>query len=225
MTLVDKAQEDLKKIIISKEFDETHYLPSEAELSKRLGVSRMTIREAVKSLEVRGFVKRIHGKGILIVDRSDKVVAQALSDMYEQNDVSLSDILDMRMVIEVPSAGLAAERATVDDIMKMEKCIEIMEKGYRNEDDYVQADLQFHLFLVEASKNKPLVSLTKSYQRYLYELVKKACTLLEYMESSTHFHRNILQSIKDRDPEKAKNYMQQHLTATKKVEEHIVKNS
>ena len=219
MTLVDKAQEDIKSIIINKEYDETGFLPSEAELCRRLGVSRTTVREAVKSLEVRGFVKRIHGKGILVVDTSERVVARALSDMYEQNDMSLADILEVRMIIEVPAAGLAALRATPADIRKMEHCVEVMENNSRNEDVSVQADLTVHLLLVEAAKNKALVSVTKSYQDYLYDLVHKSCNFLDSMESTSHLHRNVLQSIKDRDPEKARFFMEEHLSITKKIDE------
>lgn len=219
MTLVDKAQEDIKNIIISKEFDEIGFLPSEAELSRRLSVSRTTVREAVKSLEVRGFVKRIHGKGILIADSSDRVVARALSDMYEQHDISLSEILELRMIIEVPAAGLAAQRATSSDIRRMEECVKTMEDNSRNEDKYVQADLGFHLQLVEASKNRTLVSVTKSYQSYFYDVVHKSCDSLDSTESVSHLHRNILQSIKDGDAEKARYYMNEHLTITKKLEE------
>ncbi len=221
MNLVDKTQEDIKRIIINKEYDETGFLPSEGELSKKLGVSRATVRESVKSLEVRGFVKRIHGKGILVVDRCDSVVAQALSDMYEQQDVSLQDILEVRMIIDISSAVIASLRATERDIEQMEECVRIMEQGAKDEDEYVRADLKFHLLVTEATKNKTLISITKSYQDNLYELVKSSCLTLDSVESTSHFHRNILDNIKRRNPGGARSAMINHLVVTRNVAAHL----
>ena len=62
MKLIDKAQEEIKQMILDKRYDSSGYLPSEGELCELLGMSRSTIREAVRSLEIRGFLQRVHVK-------------------------------------------------------------------------------------------------------------------------------------------------------------------
>ena len=99
MSLVEKTQQQIVEMIKNHEYDEYNYLPSEGELTKRFGVSRVTVREAVKSLEIRGFLKRIHGKGIYVLDNSVNAMARSISDMIIQRDCTTGDILEVRQIV------------------------------------------------------------------------------------------------------------------------------
>ena len=95
MKLIDKAQEEIKKMILDKRYDSSGYLPSEGELCELLGMSRSTIREAVRSLEIRGFLQRVHGKGIRVADKGTQVMSRSLVDMIQQQQIDLDDILEV----------------------------------------------------------------------------------------------------------------------------------
>ena len=103
MKLVDEAQSKIEEMILNKEFDENGFLPSEGELCVKLGMSRSTVREAVRSMEVRGFLKRVHGKGLMVVDNSIKVVSRSIRDMMFLGDFSVDELLEVRRIIEIQS--------------------------------------------------------------------------------------------------------------------------
>lgn len=215
MTLVEKSIEEIKKLILDAEYDQDRFLPSEGELSKRMGVSRATTREAVRSLEVRGFVKRIHGKGIQVVDDSVGVLSQSITDMFAINEVSLDDLLEVRETIEIKATRFATERATEEDFVKLRKYVEIMEKSRKStEQKYLDADLKFHLTLVAASKNSVLTAITKAYTSLMKEQILEASDDLENIESQFHYHRTVLEALESRNADAAEEAMLTHLSAT-----------
>lgn len=112
LNLVEQATQEIKNMIIAGRYDEEGYLPSEGEMSALFGVSRATVREAVRSMEVRGFVQRIHGKGVKVVDNGVNSLAQSLSDLMVMGGCSLKDIIEVRHIIETSAAKRAAFRAT-----------------------------------------------------------------------------------------------------------------
>ncbi len=221
MTLVDKTQMKIKQLVIDKKYNSEGFLPSEGELAKMFEVSRATVREAVTSLQTRGFLVRMHGKGIKVANNIEDVMTQTMSDMFDKNEVTLDEILEVRRIIEIPAAGLAAERCSAEDLAAMEQQIGIMEKTDATDILYIIADQDFHLLLVEATKNRTLISLTKAYQPLLYDLIQKSCRFVDSAEKVSHFHRNIFTAIKDHDVQKAENWMRTHLETTQKIKDAI----
>lgn len=215
MNLVDKAQHEIKQMILERKYNEEGYLPSEGKLCELLSVSRSTIREAIKSLEIRGFVQRKHGKGILVVDKTSETFSRSMNDMFVSMAITLEEILEMRRMIEIPSAGLAATRAKSQNIEKMEKFVVELEKYQEINSDYTNADLNFHLALVEASNNVGLIALTRAYTPIIKKLIEKATeNVPNEIERNKHYHRDILEAIKKKDNKKAEKTMEQHLKAT-----------
>lgn len=216
MNLVDLAQEEIKKMILNKNYDKNGYLPSEGELSKQIDVSRATIREAVRSMQVRGFVRRVHGKGVKVVDETVDVVAQSLTDMIEQSDSSLNNILEVRRIIEIQAVHLVAQRATKEDLDKLLEFIEIMEGSSSYKEDYIHADLDFHIYMVAAAKNNILTCITRAYTPLMNKLITVSNNTTENIEKKYHYHRNILEALQNKDGALAAKYMEIHLSATEK---------
>lgn len=216
MTLVEKSIEEIKELILSGNYDQDKFLPSEGELSKRMGVSRATTREAVRSLEVRGFVRRIHGKGIEVLKNdSANVLSQSITDMFAINEVSLDDLLEVRQTIETKAARLAAIRANEEDFVKLRECVEIMKKSKKSmEKKYLDADLRFHLCLVSATKNAVFTAITYSYTSLLKTLILKSSDTEENIENKFHYHRDILKALEKRGAKEAEAAMEKHLSAT-----------
>ncbi len=214
MNLVEKTQQQIVDMIKGHEYDENNYLPSEGELTKRFGVSRVTVREAVKSLEIRGFLKRIHGKGLYVLDDSVNAVSRSISDMIIQRDCSMDNILEVRRVVEESCAKLATMRADTEDLKALEACLKVMESSEQMDERYYASDLSFHLQLVKATKNNLLIAIVTSYMPMLKQSIIDASQTDYVIEQRYHYHRNIYESICRKDAEQAVAYMRVHLAAT-----------
>lgn len=216
MTLVEELQDKIKKKILNHEYDENGYLPSEGEFCKMYSVSRATVREAIRSLEVRGFVERIHGKGIKVIDNGINVMTRSMMDMFDKSSITLDDVLEVRWTIETKAAALAAERATEEDIVELKKCVEKMNNSQSIDEEYLISDLKFHQILVAASKNKMLESITCAYSKWLKNSINVSSRTEENLERKYQYHDCILQAIIEHDSVKAKENMRKHLSATYK---------
>lgn len=219
--LSEMVADNILEMIQKHQYDEDGFLPSEGKLLEKFEVSRVTVREAVRTLEVRGFVKRIHGKGIKVVDNATKVLTQSINDMIiqemiTQDDIStLGELLEIRTILEPKGAEMAAERRTERDIEGLTKCLEIMEKSKIMDDAYYEADLSFHIKLAAASGNSMLHLLIKAYTSNLRKLIIAASKADEPIEQQYHFHRRILDAVIRKDTKAAFNEMQEHLAVTK----------
>lgn len=212
--LVDVAVDSIIEMIKNKQYDEKGYLPSEGDLAELLSVSRATIREAVRSLEVRGFLVRRHGKGVQIADNSVEVMTRSLNDMFIKDDNMLDELLDLRLVIEPVCAKSAAMCATKEHLEKLNQFITIMEKPDVEDKEYYNADLDFHITIAKASGNRIYEAIITAYTPILHELIVVASPAHCRLEPKFHYHRNILDAIKNRDGQLAEEEMGHHLKAT-----------
>lgn len=217
MKLVDQAQEKIKKLILEKKYDQNGYLPSEGELCDLFGMSRSTIREAVRSLEVRGFLERVHGKGLRVVDIGVSVMSRDFVDMIEQQQISLADILGVRRMIEIRSAGIAAERADEEILDKMRQDIQKMNELTANLQEYNDADMEFHRLLVEATGNRLLICIVNAYEKLLRELIRQSSHSDESLEKKYHYHERVYEAIQAKDKDRAEKMMAEHLDATERL--------
>lgn len=215
--LVDNVQDKIIDMIVSLQQDGENaigdYAFNEGALAEKFGVSRSTIREAVRSLEVRGFVERVHGVGVRLIDNGLTAVSQSLSDMLMRSDVGYSELLEVRRIIEVQAARLAAIRAT-DEFEAMKAAISVMEDGNVSYNDYVEADLTFHSLVVKATKNTTLTAIVKSYEFIIRNLILMSTSPDYRPEIDKGLHKKVYESILKRDPDGAEKAMMEHLNAT-----------
>jgi GntR family transcriptional repressor for pyruvate dehydrogenase complex len=215
--LVDQIQDKIINMIIAKQNGGENlvgdYVFNEGELAAKYEVSRSTIREVVRSLEVRGYIERVHGKGLRLIDKSQQVIARSLSDMLRRNGASYADLLEVRRIIEVQAARLAAVRAT-DQLEKMEQALLIMENENVPYSQYIEADFEFHNLVVEATNNVTLRALVKSYEFIIKDLIMASTKPNYRPEITKGYHRKVYECIKNRDAEGAGQAMMVHLDAT-----------
>lgn len=214
-TLVEKTQSQIRALIINKEFDKNNYLPSEGELCERFGVSRVTVREAVRSMEVRGLLRRVHGKGIQIINNSVQVMTQFINDMLFMKYSDLAEVNEVRGIIEVEVARLAAERATPEDMESMRRNLEAMEASESMDDAYYTNDMEFHINLVKAAQNHLLYTMANAYTPVLKDVVIMSSQLDYVIERRYRYHRNVFDSIVSHDGDRAADTMRVHLMATR----------
>jgi GntR family transcriptional repressor for pyruvate dehydrogenase complex len=185
-------------------------LPSTQELTRRLGVGRSTVREALNGLATLGMVEIRHGMGVVVaagaaLDQGQDAIALALAKGVTR------DLLEARQIVEVANARLAAQRRTETDLRDLEA---VLESHARCLDYPLKPAAEFHVLIAEASHNEVLVGVFRS---FLKPMVTRGPRLYEQLEDFGEWeldqHRSIYEAIRAADPEEAAERMRRHVTA------------
>lgn len=206
--------EHLTRLITSSQFPPGSFLPPEIELCKQLGVSRPTAREALRTLEARGLVTTRHGVGVQVTNRTREVAVSSIELMLQQSKSGLRDLLEVRLMLECEGCSLAARRATDDSLQAIDHAIQEMRDHASTVDEYVAADLKFHLCLAEASKNDVLVSLIHAIRGLLLDGIKATYALDLRIEQRLDDHGRIFEAIAAGKTRVAETAMRQHLRSS-----------
>lgn len=196
-------------------------LPREVDLAERFGVSRGVARETIRALEERGLISVKHGKGATVSDShtwnvfDPDVLAVMLAN--SGGDEVLGEYLECRRVLEVEAAGLAAERASDEDIEDINAALERMEEAAKQpptsaaERNFHEADIAFHQALIAATGNRALGRLVERIHSALL-VARYPLARPEYrVERSLPEHRRIYDAVAARDVAAAREAMSAHL--------------
>ena len=210
--LSDQVIEALKEVITRDGFGPGDKFYSENELTRKLGVSRSSIREAVRILEVTGFVTVKHGKGIFIADPVKKEL-EAFKEWLKTNETSIFEHFEVRLMIDPKAAGLAAAKADDDDIKEMEKACSSFDALFndKNTPAMIKYDEEFHLAMARSTKNRTLYYLMKTMTSSLPEGWITSLHIPGRSEKTIEEHKAILQAIKNKDSSAAEKSMKRHL--------------
>lgn len=152
--LTDQTADQLFQMIISDpKFGPGVQLPNEAELCSLFGVSRTTVREAVRFLAAQGYVEVRRGKGTFVADRTSIRRDIGLGQL-ESVQVRLQDLFEIRLMIEPNTAMLACRRGTPEELNHIVHCAQVVADRIRSGGDWDSADLDFHHAFVAASHNQ-----------------------------------------------------------------------
>ena len=154
-TLADRLQEQLKRQMLSGRLAPGAVMPSERELREVFGVGRTTVREALQGLVSSGFLTRESGR--LIVRHPTDISPRMLDLAARASDASVQQAFDVRKLLEIHAAGLAADNRTADDLAEIAGCLGRMDT--QDEAQYHTADRSFHCAVVRASHNTVLAEL------------------------------------------------------------------
>lgn len=166
--------EYIKDEIKNKNLQSGNKIPSERDLSKKLKISRTSVREGLRELERLKLTHTIKGRGSFIQDEKIKqVISKSTQKINEKEQKFLYDMLDYRRAIEVESARLAAQRATTDNLLEMKKALELMIINKDEKDIGIKADLMFHTSIIKASQNKIFIELIEVLYAYMKDTIKQ----------------------------------------------------
>jgi DNA-binding FadR family transcriptional regulator len=210
-TRTERAVQLLTELITSGTFRPGEYLPSEPSLSKQLGVSRTTVRLALKTLELRGLVVLRRGIGVLVTDRTQEVAIESLRMMLSQHGGDTRHAFEVRRMLECESAELAAERATDAEIEAMAATIARMDQDALTIEERIDLDLEFHMRLCESSNNPMLVTLAHVLRGLLRETIESTYRADQRRHTRVDDHSRILAKVRARDPEGAHVAMERHM--------------
>ena len=193
-------------------------LPSERELSERLGVSRPSLREAISELQERGLLTTRAGAGIYVADVLGSAFSPALIRLFAAHDQAVMDYISFRRDLEGVAAARAAEAGTETDLKVIDTLFRKMEVAHnkRNPADEAELDAQFHLAIIEASHNVIMLHMMRS----MFDLLKEGVFYnrqIMFKQRNTRdilleHHRAMNEAIQARDPEAAREAVNLHLT-------------
>ena len=192
-------------------------LPSERELSERLGVSRPSLREAISELQERGLLSSKAGAGIFVADVLGNAFSDSLIRLFSSHDEAVFDYISFRRDMEGLAAERAARFASDTDLMVIQAVFDKMEAAHpkRNPADEARLDADFHLAIIEASHNVIMLHMMRSMYQLLREgvfynrsiMFKQRTTRGDLLEQ----HRAINAALQARDAEAARAAVTAHL--------------
>lgn len=192
-------------------------LPTERELTSSLGVSRTCVREGLKSLEFLRLIRIRPKVGAVVLEISPAALLTAEHLSSAESAPEPDVLLEFRKIIETGVASLAAEKATEDDILSMERALEQYKQGIdRGRIDYC-TDIFFHAEIASASKNPMAIMVWEMISSQLDEIFRRTVQMPKVPEETLHDHLQLFQAIKQHNPRKARAAMRKHLENAERV--------
>ncbi len=209
----DQVYEQLLTQIKNNTWVEGEKLPSENELRIQLGVSRISVREAVQKLTALGIVETRHGEGSFVKKVTSDNYKDMLFPAFMINNNTLNEILEYRSIMEVGAISLACDRITEEEIDNLERIVTRMEKNTDNYKKFASDDLAFHNTIARASKNDLIINVCVFVFELMAASMEHIVTKLGMIDGK-HFHRLILEKLKQHDKEGAVQAMRSHVEKT-----------
>ena len=219
-TTVGEVVERLRKMIHSGELSPGDRLPPERDLAKLLGVSRPTLRAGIRSLSTVGILQSKQGAGTFVVEKDDSPTLDGdpLRMLSALHGFTSDEMFEARLALEMSIAGLAAERASSEQMTLMAEEITGMYASLNEPEQYLLHDMQFHQTIASASNNRILTSLMNMIATILYDSRSKTVKRAKDLKQSAEQHHNIYRAMREHDPEAARRAMHDHLVETQKAQ-------
>lgn len=217
--IYEEIMGQLKEMIFRGELKPGERLPSEREMSESMGVSRASVREALTALEAIGIVDIRPGEGTFVRQTSNFETFEPLAFVLALERNPGAQMMEVRRVLETESAALAALRADENKLRKIRQSLDNMRSAASTQ-LAVEYDLKFHFAIAEATQNSILLRIMntvadlmhhtfRSDREDLFANHRQACIILSE-------HEAIYEAIRERNPQKAKKKMLEHINNIEK---------
>lgn len=213
-SLTDRIVDRIGQLIDDEGLETGVRLPAEREMARMLGVSRPALREAVKVLEERGRLTVRHGQGVFVA----RVALDEVRDRLGKLEANLTELFDMRLVLEEPAAAWAASRGSDEDIAGLAESLAAAEVARRAPIDFDRLgglDTAYHMQIVRMAKNRFLQQTLGVLQDMLKSGMETTLTIPGRLESAGNEHRRIYTAIAARDPDEAAAAIRDHVSGAR----------
>jgi GntR family transcriptional repressor for pyruvate dehydrogenase complex len=187
-------------------------VPTERELARSFRVGRSSVREALRVLESKGVIRG--NVGTFEVAEFGNPLSDSLRLLLTLEEADVGELFEVRRVIEVEMAALAAERRTDEDLARMDEALAAMREHIDSEEAYIAADIRFHLAIVAAARNR----IAHRMMQAIREILRRALGPVFHVPGSpalsTQQHREIRDAIAAKDANTARSRMHEHLVRT-----------
>ena len=212
----EEVAQQIERLILKK-LRPGDKLPSERELAEMLKVSRSSIRDAIRGLELRGLVEPRQGAGTIVREVSSESSTNPFASALNRRRELVSELLDFRKMLEPPLAARAAMHATAGEIAEMEDILQRQEEKQIQGDAAVAEDAEFHYSIALASGNSVVLKVLDILMDLLRDTRERSLQLDGRPQKSLAGHRRILAAIKRHDGEAAKSAMRRHIEDVEEI--------
>jgi len=207
----DEIVNQMKNLISEGTLKPGDQLPPERELIKEFGVSRPTLREALKSLAAMGFLEVKQAKRTFVKSMISERMQDPLSLLIKTDTQKIFDLIEVRKAMEAWSAFHAAQRATEEDVKQLESIIKEMKAAFDKGRSWEKEDADFHLAIAQATHNTIQTHIMSTIYDLLKESVARVFTDRTKVKKLLQQHYRIFSAIKNHSPEKARDRTLEHL--------------
>lgn len=210
----EQLAHELEQLLQEGVWEPGAQIPPERELALRFGVSRASVRDALRILELHGWLEIRQGEGTRVASSARGFGGRLRTRLHEPAFVA--ELFELRRILEPAVAALAAQRAEGQDLEKLERVLLEQRQVTRDLHKFLELDLGFHRALAEAAHNTLLAEVL---QLLVVELrqTRLSATALRFRPANTlREHRRILGAIRERDPEGARAAMLAHLSTVER---------
>jgi GntR family transcriptional repressor for pyruvate dehydrogenase complex len=190
-------------------------LPPERELALQVGVSRPTVRAGLRWLAAMGVVRARQGSGTFITDGPPRIEPGSLGMLATLHGFTRDEMFEARRVLEVGVAGLAAERASPEQVAAMAEELMGLYASMQAPQAFLLRDVRFHQAVAAGSANPVLGALVDLVSALVYDRRRLTIERAQDLKESAEMHRRIYDAIRDHDPERARREMDHHLEAAR----------
>lgn len=213
VNITEQIIEYMKKNIEAGTWKVGEKIPSEKQLTEILGVSRASVRDAIKYFIGQGVLESVHGKGTFLLDYNVGRKIKVENTITSKDCENIQEVLEFRRIIESEACFLAAKKAMPEELKELERYLQKMYDNVEDKDTFLEADSSFHKEIGRISGNllleKSICNVfeeSRAANRRLYDLFS--------YRNGTYYHQKILNAMKKGDAKEAKTAMYEHLQKT-----------
>src|SRR4051794_34927602 len=212
MSVTQTAIDEIKAMIIRGELAAAERLPKEADLAARLGLSRNSLREAVRALTLAGILEARQGDGTYVTSLEPRMLLEPLTFMADfHQDRTLLHVLEVRRILEAAVAALAAQYITDAELAELRRVVHEME-ACETVEAFVANDLRFHRLIGAASRNAVLASVLDSFSTPMSRArVWRALTQADAIAQTKAQHAALYDALAHRRPDVARAMATAHI--------------
>jgi GntR family transcriptional repressor for pyruvate dehydrogenase complex len=210
-TLTASAFEQLISHVVGGSWKAGDRIPPERELCAQLGIARTSLREALKAMELVGMVDSRVGDGTFVCPRSEFLSRPLLWAFTGTDSTEFEDIMEARIIIEENLAGLAAQRATEEEVAAVAEAVQTMQSSIARNEPILEADMAFHLAIARASHNNVLAKSVQLLRNLMRQWLYYKVMMPQAAPIILKRHLAIYRAISQHKPLAARREMRLHL--------------
>lgn len=207
----EEVAKQIQRLILDGALKPGDKLPPERELAEKFDVSRSSVRDAIRSLELIGLVEPRQGEGTVVREVSAESLVNPLTTMLVRKRELVGELLDVRRMIEPPLAARAAAHASPEEIGYLEDILRRQKEKVAQGELSIEEDSEFHYAIATAAKNSVVLKMLDVLMDLLRESRERSLQVEGRLQKSFLGHRRILRAIQRHDTAAAEAAMHQHL--------------